>query len=415
MAIKVTRAGTTGNMVHAGVSADGYAVTDGMTAVSWNPQLPATVGANANDIVNLNVAVTVSGATITTEYGGGVALAGWAISVMMAGDTAHGPVGRTGGAGRRRHRGVHERPSSSPSRRASPSRSTTVQDDELDGGEAFTGTASEYTHTGLSLAGTVAADMIEVSYTTQTLKVYVHHPGDCASFAFVNAYTVDGQVWKNQVKMDDDVGFDDAKVVGVPGTDGHHGSGRRKEPCGRPRLLHRCREGRQGHGGHRRDASSSTSVSVADGVYKVGVPGGWQATAGTGGAKLPSEFLLEDELDADDHLNIDVTPTTGFLYGVVTDNNGLAAEGVTVDVNGESAVTDESGRYIVEGFSKRRPPREPILVTASGTGYTTKKDSSSRHSRRTRRRRTTSPSEALATSPRSAATSGCPAAERFRV
>ena len=79
---------TSGNMVNAGVSAEGYAVADGMTAVSWDPQKFDTEGANSNDIVNLNVNVNVSGATVDRgDYGGGDALAGWAISVMM-GDAA---------------------------------------------------------------------------------------------------------------------------------------------------------------------------------------------------------------------------------------------------------------------------------------------------------------------------------------
>ncbi len=173
VAIKVARAGTTGNMVHAGVSADGYAVTDGMTAVPWNPQLPATVGANANDIVNLNVDVTVSGATVTTEYGGGKALAGWAIGVTSGEDAVEGAPEALDTAGVAAFTTTVE---------SVPASFTvavdTVQDDKLDGGEAFEGNAVEYTHTGLKLAGTVAADMIEVAYMTQTLKVYVHHELD---------------------------------------------------------------------------------------------------------------------------------------------------------------------------------------------------------------------------------------------
>ena len=70
--IRVARMGTTGNMVHAGVSADSaYTVADGMTAVMWDPQKTYTMGANDNDIVNLNVDVTFGGATVTTDYGGG--------------------------------------------------------------------------------------------------------------------------------------------------------------------------------------------------------------------------------------------------------------------------------------------------------------------------------------------------------
>ena len=77
-----------------------------------------------------------------------------------------------------------------------------------------------------------------------------------------------------------------------------------------------------------------------------------------------------DEGDPKNLLNIDVTPSTGVLYGRVTDQNGAPAEGVTVDVNGQQAETDEFGRYIVDGFSKKGPPaRNPITVTASGAGY----------------------------------------------
>ena len=83
--IRVARAGTSDNTVHMAVSTEGYFVdpTAGMQAVTWNPQStvhpmrrapnPPAVLNDAN-IVNLNVDVTVSGATITTDYGGGEAL-----------------------------------------------------------------------------------------------------------------------------------------------------------------------------------------------------------------------------------------------------------------------------------------------------------------------------------------------------
>ena len=173
VAIKVARAGTSGNMVHAGVSADGYDVADGMTAVSWNPQYNMTVGANANDIVNLNVDVTVSGATVTTEYGGGKALAGWAIDVTSGEDAVEGAAEALDTAGVAAFTATVESVPASFSFAVD-----TVQDNDLDGGEAFEGTAVDYTHTGLSLAGTMDAGSIEVAYTTQTLKVYVHHELD---------------------------------------------------------------------------------------------------------------------------------------------------------------------------------------------------------------------------------------------
>ena len=172
--IRVARMGTTGNMVHAGVSADSaYTVADGMTAVMWDPQKTYTMGANDNDIVNLNVDVTFGGATVTTDYGGGGALAGWAVSVAH-GDTMYADTLDA--------EGMAAFKMTVDSAGALPATYTfsvdTIQDNMLDGGEMFEGTAVDYTHTGLALAGTMDAGMIEVNYTTQTLKVYVHHERD---------------------------------------------------------------------------------------------------------------------------------------------------------------------------------------------------------------------------------------------
>ena len=175
VAIKVARAGTSGNMVMAGVAADGYDVADGMTEVSWNPQMFATAAGNSNDIVNLNVDATVSGAMITTDYGGGEALAGWAISVMSGEDAVDGApemLDDDGNASLMTTVGKDALPATFTFAVADD------QDDELDGGEAYEGTSAEYTHDGLSLAGSMDAGAIEVQYTTQTLKVYVHHERD---------------------------------------------------------------------------------------------------------------------------------------------------------------------------------------------------------------------------------------------
>ncbi len=173
VAIKVARAGTSGNMVHAGVSADGYSVADGMTAVSWNPQLNMTAGTNDNDIVNLNVDVTVSGATITTDYGGGDALAGWAISVMSGEDAVEGAPEALDDDGNAAFMTTVESVPASYSFALAED-----QDDEMDGGENYEADPVVYTHTGLSLAGTMDAGALVANYTTQTLKVYVHHERD---------------------------------------------------------------------------------------------------------------------------------------------------------------------------------------------------------------------------------------------
>ncbi|MDE0073930.1 MAG: carboxypeptidase regulatory-like domain-containing protein [Gammaproteobacteria bacterium] len=164
--IKVARAMTSGNMVNAGVSAEGYDVADGMTAVSWDPQMFATAGANSNDIVNLNVDVSISGATVDRgDYGGGEPLAGWAL--MGDGPDELGDDGTVTFTTT-----VDAVPASFSFAVADD------QDDALDGGEMYESSGGGYVHTGLSLAGNMDADPIVVTYTTQTLKVYVHHERD---------------------------------------------------------------------------------------------------------------------------------------------------------------------------------------------------------------------------------------------
>ena len=205
VAIKVARAMTSGNMVNAGVSADGYDVADGMTAVSWDPQMFATSGENANDIVNLNVNVNVSGATVMTDYGGGEALAGWAISVMMGDAAVEGAPTMLGDDG--------SVPFTTTVASVPASFTFTAaddQDDELDGGEMYEASGGAYTHTGLKLAGAMDADPIVVTYTTQTLKVYVHEELDQ-----VRGYT--GNVGHGDVRMS---GLVDLEIRQATGNDG---------------------------------------------------------------------------------------------------------------------------------------------------------------------------------------------------
>ena len=205
VSIKVARAGTSGNMVMAGVSADGYDVADGMTEVSWDPQMFATSGANSNDIVNLNVDVSISGATVSTDYGGGEELAGWAINVMMGDAAVDGAPTMLGDDGSVPFTTTVESVPASFTFTAADD-----QDDDLDGGEMYEASGGGYTHTGLSLAGTMDADPIVVTYTTQTLKVYVHHELDQ-----VRGYT--GNVGHQDERMS---GLVDLEIRQASGSDG---------------------------------------------------------------------------------------------------------------------------------------------------------------------------------------------------
>ena len=116
----------------------------------------------------------------------------------------------------------------------------------------------------------------------------VAEEGDCASFAFVKAYTVDGQVWKNGVEVDDDDGFDlhlfeDDDPVAVPGI-----------AVSMDPVAGRNLAGESDSHTTTEDDDDDTDVDdtvhfdfglMADGAYAVEVTDGWVAAAGMGGDK----------------------------------------------------------------------------------------------------------------------------------
>ena len=486
--IRVARAGTSGNTVHAGISAEGYSGPEGMQAVTWDPQMTMTAASNDGDIVNLNVDVTVSGATRMTEYGGGKALAGWAVSVMMGDEAVEGAPEALDADGMAAFETtVASVPATYTFSVADD------QDNKMDGGEKYEGTDVEYTHDGLSLAGTMDAGMMEVTYTTQTLKVYVHHErdqvegytgnvlggdvrmsgrldvdvryidangrsrafpsavkikktdskgvvtftgvpadhdvivqadevadsnvmvldpdelaaytdmeangimggafgdmggfhhtvelcplmrtdptaqdhGECGSFGFVNTYTVNGLFWKKSVakKGDDfeekDPDFSDAGTVSLAPVEGKNLAG---EDESANILTKPSKTGKT-------DNHAFAFEDIASGVYKLSVPDGWRARMGGKGA----EAMLGNALNplAGD-LSIDVTPTTATLYGRVNGSDGFGSDSVTVTANGVSTMTDNFGRYILEGIATgTRTINEvkqtgKIFVEASRAGY----------------------------------------------
>ncbi len=476
VAIKVARAGTSGNMVHAGVSADGYDVADGMTAVPWNPQYNMTVGTNANDIVNLNVDVTVSGATVTTEYGGGDALKGWAISVTSGEDAVEGAPEALDDEGSAAFKTTVESVPASFSFALAED-----QPDSLDGGENYAAEAVVYTHTGLSLAGTMDAGALVASYTTQTLKVYVHHERDqvvgftgnvlggderddgkvsvelryiddngrsrafqnadsidvdgptkggwtfsnvpagknvivkaedgqdedddeyqaimvlddgahsdelaayrdsdangitgghfgamggyshtvslcplqasnpqdhdeCSSFAYVSAHTVSGLIWKRSVEMDDaddfeeveDPAFVEGITVSLTPVDG-------KNLAGEEQSATTTEEDDEDTEDIAEDHQFAFS-DIAAGAYKLGVPDGWRAKMGPKNATADVGNAL-NPLGGD--VELDITPATATVYGFVVDEDGFAVDSATVTANAGSALTDEHGRFIIDGI-----------------------------------------------------------------
>ncbi len=490
--IRIARAGTTGNTVYAGVAADSaYTVVDGMTPVMWDPKKTYTQGANANDIVNLNVDITYGGATITTEAGGGDALAGWAVNVAH-GDTMY--------ADKLDDDGMAAFKMTVDSAGALPAMYTisvdTVQVDSLHGGEMFEGTSVDHVHTGLTLAGsTMDAGTIEVAYTTQTLKVYVHHERDqvmgytgnvlggdvrasgmldvgiryindagrsrafpatakigktdakgvvtftnvpadhdviavadeaadslnvmlldpdelaaytaddgatggmfgenggfshtvelcplmgpnpstqdhdeCGSFAFVSTHSVSGLVWKRGVKMSGD----DFDVAGqdptfVPGISVSLAPVEGKNLAGEDESY--TSAAKDNTKTPLNETHQFAFSDIAAGVYKLSVPDGWRARMGGKGAEAMVGNAL-NPLAGD--VALDVTPATATFFGRVNGGDGFPLDSVTVTANGVSAVTDEHGRYIVEGISAQTRTvnkvkhTNMVFVTASRAGF----------------------------------------------
>ena len=512
--IKVARAGTADNTVYMGVDTDYFEdPTAEMQAVTWNPQSFVHPAAGANppavlndvDIVNRDVDVTVSGATVTTDYGGGDALAGWAIAVLTGDPTD--PTSLTPVEGAETMLGEKDADDEGMA-----SLKTTVmppatyvfalapdQLDAMDGGENYEADPVVYTHTGLSLAGTMDAGSLVATYTTQTLKVYVHHEldqvegftgnvlggderddgkvdveiryiddngrsrafqnadsidvdgptkgawtfsnvpagmnviveaedgqdedddgyqaiivlddgahsdelaayrdteangimgghfgamggyshtvelcplqatspqdhGECSSFAYVSAYQVSGTVTKQTVEMDDADDFEAVEeedtvegiTVSLTPVEGKNIAGEEQSATTE-----------EEDDDDTEDLDETTDFAfedVAAGAYTIGLPDDWEANGGDADD-------LFDPLEGD--VDLTVRPSTATVYGFVVDEDGFAVDEATVTANAESALTDDHGRFILDGIKSETRKigstthKDKIFVEASIAG-----------------------------------------------
>ena len=171
--------------------------------------------------------------------------------------------------------------------------------------------------------------------------------GECATFAYVNTYAVHGQVWKNAVYPDPaNDGFKRYSRLGVPGTSVAMEPVDGKNIAGDPEYF--TAAATNSRRTPQNDSTEFVWGRMAAGVYTVAVTPGWVAQRGGPGTATADLASHINPLAGD--LRIDVTPTTGFVYGRVTDSDGFAVADVIVTVNGRTATSDASGRYAVEGF-----------------------------------------------------------------
>ena len=495
--IRIARSDVTGNTVYAIFAPpdeSSYHTSGGFQAVTWDPKNAAAAASNDADIVNLMTSFSFDGATVQTDFGGGEALGGWKVSVTSGDDAVDGAptkLDANGSASFSESVAAGDMPKTY---RIAMAGWKDQSNDATsgDGGERYTSTALEHTHDGLALAGT-ATDVgtLEVTYTTQKLKVYVHnerdqvmgytgnvlggdermsgvldvelrhierssgrsrafqstdsirssskdgvytfsnvpanaqvlvhasvksgqnvkllgedeldaytdnadngrmggafgdnggyshtvelcplmsrgsqrHSDECGTFAFVNTYHVHGQVWEYTVATDGGAGGFKAAaktavkdvVVSMDPVDGENLAGDSESyTSGTDNKATRTFN----------EAMFFDWERKAAGEYKLNVSGGWVARVGTPDANAAFGNELSP-LGAD--LQIDVSPTTGYVYGTVKDSMGFRVEGATVSANGETATTDAFGRYRIRGFSgatiSRVPNRVAMTVTMGG-------------------------------------------------
>ncbi len=181
--LRIARSAAANHTVYASVAAPAgsYQTSGAMQAVMWNAQMTTHADSNDEDIVNTMASFSFDGATIMTDMGGGNALGGWAISVTSGDDAVDGAptkLGADGSAMFSESVAAGDLPKSYKVEMASW---MAQSNDTLtgDGGERYTSTTVMHTHDGLSLSGTSTdAGTLEVTYTTQRLRVYVHQEND---------------------------------------------------------------------------------------------------------------------------------------------------------------------------------------------------------------------------------------------
>ena len=181
--LRIARSAAANHTVYASVAvpAGSYHTSGAMQAVMWDAQMTTHMASNSADIVNTMASFSFSGATIMTDMGGGNALGGWAISVTSGDDAVDGAPTKLGADGSAKFSETVAAGDLPKSYKVEMAGWKDQSNDTLtgDGGERYTSTSVMHTHDGLSLAGTSTdAGMLEVTYTTQRLRVYVHQEND---------------------------------------------------------------------------------------------------------------------------------------------------------------------------------------------------------------------------------------------
>ncbi len=184
--------------------------------------------------------------------------------------------------------------------------------------------------------------------------------GECGTFAYVMKHGVSGTIWKRTIAKSGE-GFGATKDANVAGVTVGLTPVAGKNLAGMEHSQTTAKANAKATTWDDRNAFDFGKIAA--GVYKLAVPAGWQAMLGAKGSttKLGDAFSPLDTA-----VMIDVTPTTTVVYGIVTGSDKFPVDSVMVDVNGMTAMTDDVGRYIVEGVSAKK---DSLYVKGTRKGF----------------------------------------------
>ena len=190
-----------------------------------------------------------------------------------------------------------------------------------------------------------------------------------------------GLVWKNSVEMDDDDNFEVAEdptfvegiTVGLTPVEGKNLAGEEESAT--------TAEDDDDDTEDLDETHQFDFGNIASGAYKLSVSDGWRARVPADdddlgdASPMGATGMVGSAFDPlGGAVSLDVTPATATVYGFVVDEKGFAMADATVTANAESAVTDEHGRFIIEGIKSEtrkigsKTHRNMVFVEASVEG-----------------------------------------------
>ena len=193
------------------------------------------------------------------------------------------------------------------------------------------------------------------SHTVSLCPLQATNPQDhdeCSSFAYVSAHTVSGLIWKQSIEMDDADDFEEVEdpdfvegiTVGLSPVEDKNLAGEEESATTMEEDDDDTEDLDETH--------QFEFADIASGAYKLNVPDGWRARTPQGDEVTKGATgMVGDALNPlGGDVSLDITPATATVYGFIVDEDGFAMDSATVTANNGEALTDEHGRFIIDGI-----------------------------------------------------------------